>query len=38
MVKMMMDRLGKLDGDVHRKRKELENLMTYLVAHQEKVV
>ena len=28
MVKMMMDRLGKLDGDVHRKRKELENLKT----------
>ena len=30
MVKMMMDRLwlGKLDGDVHRKKKELENLKT----------
>ena len=28
MVKMMMGRLGKLDGDVHRKRKELENLKT----------
>lgn len=29
-MKMMMDRLwlGKLDGDVHRKRKELENLKT----------
>ena len=29
-MKMMMDRLwlGKLDGDVHRKRKKLENLKT----------
>ena len=29
-MKMMMDRLwlGKLDGDVHRKKKELENLKT----------